>query len=91
MFLIKHRLLAFTYLILFTLDNVIARFEDNFFKQTKGIVTGDNHSVSLANIAMHFALKPTADTLQDAELFKRFVDDKLWLSFDDELTECIKT
>ena len=39
---------------------------------------------------MHFALKPAADELQDTELFKRFIDDILWLSFRDQLTKLIE-
>ena len=72
-------ILAFIAPILLKLEGVITRFRNNFFKQIKGIITGDNHSVS--NIVTHFALQPAADKLQDTELFKRFINDILWLSF----------
>ena len=40
-----------------------------------GIVTGDNHSVSLANITVHYVLQPIADILEQTEVFRRFIDD----------------
>ena len=43
--------------------------------QKDGIVTGDNHSVSLANIAVHSILQPIAGVLREAALFRRFIDD----------------
>ena len=46
----------------------------------KGIITGDNHSVSLANTAVHYILQPIADVLSEAELFRRFIDDIIWIS-----------
>jgi len=44
------------------------------------IVIGDNHSVSLANITVHYILQPTADILEQTELFRRFIDDIVWLT-----------
>jgi len=35
----------------------------------KTIITGDNRSVSLANIVVHYILRPIADVLREAELF----------------------
>jgi len=32
-------------------------------KYKNGIITSDNHSVSLANIAVHYILQPIADVL----------------------------
>ena len=48
--------------------------------QKNGIITGDNHSVSLANIAVHYILQPIADVLNEAELFRRFIDGIIWIS-----------
>ena len=38
-------------------------------------------AVSLANIAVHYILQPIADVLNEAELFRRFIDDIIWISF----------
>ena len=45
-----------------------------------GIVTGDNHSVSLANITVHYVLQPIADILEQTEVFRRFIDDVVWIT-----------
>ena len=45
-----------------------------------GIINGDNLSVSLANIAVHCILQPIADVLNEAEIFRRFIDDIIWIS-----------
>ena len=46
------------------LGKVFTQFGSCLYKQRGGIVTGDNHSVSLANITVHCILQPIADTLQ---------------------------
>ena len=43
------------------LNNVVTQYGDQLYVQKNGIVTGDNHSVSLANIAVHYILQPIAD------------------------------
>ena len=48
--------------------------------QTNGIITGDTHSVSLANIAMHFVLLPISGTLNKVSIFKHFIDDIVWIA-----------
>ena len=40
-------------LTMFCHNNVVIQHKNKFFKQTEGIITGDNHSVSLANITLH--------------------------------------
>ena len=45
---------ALVQLTLFCLNNVITQYGQNHYTQTNGIVTGDNHSVPLANIAVHY-------------------------------------
>ena len=40
-----------------------------------GIVTGDNHSVSILNICMHYILLPLAKVLNKTVVFKRYADD----------------
>ena len=60
------------------------------YKQKNGIITGDNHSVSLANIAVHYILQQIADVLNEAELFRRFIDDIIWISASEISNERIR-
>ena len=46
--------------IMLTKESVIIQHGQNFYKQPNGIITGDNYSVSLANIAMHFVTTPAS-------------------------------
>ena len=62
------------------LSNVITQFESNFYIQDKGIVTGDNHLVTLANITAYYVLEPYSLVIEKAEIFRRFIDDIVWLS-----------
>ena len=57
-------------LTVFCLNNVILQYKEKFYRQTNRIITRDNHSVSLANIAMHFVLLPISETLNKASIFK---------------------
>ena len=45
----------FVELIMLTLELIIIQHGQNFCQQSNGIITGDNHSVSLAKVATHFA------------------------------------
>ena len=59
---------------LFCLDKVIIQYKDSFFTQKKwNSKTGDNHSVSLANIALHYLILPILSTVNQSVLFKRFI------------------
>jgi len=62
------------------LNNVVTQYGDQLHTQKNGIVTGDNHSVSLANIAVHYILQPIAGMLREAALFRRFIDDIIWIA-----------
>ena len=62
-------------------SNVATQCESNFYIQDKGIVSGDNHSVNLANITVHYVLEPYSLVTEKAEIFGRFTDDIIWLSF----------
>ena len=59
---------------------MILQFKNKFYWQSNGIIIGDNHSVSLANIAMHFVLLPISETLNKAPIFKRFIDNIVWIA-----------
>ena len=61
------------------LGKVFTQFGSCLYKQRGGIVTGDNHSVSLANITVHYILQLIADILEQTELFCRFIDDIVWI------------
>ena len=60
---------------MFCLDNVVIQHKEQLFKQANGIITGDNHSVSIANITMHYVIWPIAKHLEKSIVFKRFIDD----------------
>ena len=73
------------------LNNVVTQYGDQLYIQKNGIITGDNHSVSLAaNIAVHYILQPIADVLNEAELFRRIIDDINWISASEISNECIR-
>ena len=72
------------------MNNVILQFLDKFYVQKNGIVTGDNHSVSIANICMHYILLPLAKVLNKTVVFKRYIDDITWLSYNYFTTTKIK-
>ena len=77
-------------LTMYCLDNLVVQYRNNFYNQNEGIVTGDNHSVSLANIALHYLLLPIENILNKTILFQRYIDDIIWFSQTDELTNEIQ-
>ena len=79
-----------TTLTMFCLENVVVQNGEKFYNQSQGIITGDNDSVSLANIALHYIIRPIAKTLNLAVLFRRYIDDIMWFSVSEELTNKIK-
>ncbi|MEC8567829.1 MAG: reverse transcriptase domain-containing protein, partial [Pseudomonadota bacterium] len=80
-----------TELTMFCLENVVVQNGDKLYHQTEGIITGDNHSVSMANIALHHIMLPIHQTLSKAVLFKRYIDDIVWISESEELMDQIQT
>ena len=38
------------------LNNIKIQYRNKFYTQKQGIITGDNNSVSLANVSMHFVM-----------------------------------
>ena len=67
-------------LTMYCMENVITQYQTEFFMQEHGIVTGDNHSVSIANMAVHYIVKTAHSTVNKSKLFVRFIDDILWIS-----------
>ena len=41
------------------LRNNFVVFQEKYFKQKKGIITGDNNSVVIANISLHYTMMKT--------------------------------
>ena len=76
---------------MFYLYKVILQHEQNFYSKKTGIFTGDNHSVSLANITLHDVILGISHILNQKILFKRFIDDIMWLSHGVENTFKIKS
>ena len=72
------------------LNSIIIQYTNKFYLQKQGIITGENNSVSFANISMHFIMLKISHILNQAQLFKRFIDDIIWLSYGNELTEKIE-
>ena len=72
-----------------TLESVIIQHGQHFYKQSNGIITGDNHSVSLANIAMHFATTPAFPILKKAVIYKRFIYDIIFIAIGENSTQNI--
>jgi len=58
--------------------------------QKNGIITCDKHSVSLANIAVHYILQPMDAVIYKAELFHRVMDDTIWIARSESSHENIR-
>ena len=65
---------------MFCLDNAIIQYRENFYSLRNGIVNGENNRVLTANIAMHHITKPIANMFKETNIFKRFIDDIIWIS-----------
>ena len=66
-------------------------YGDQLYTQTNGIITNDNHSVSLANSAVRYILQPIAGVLREAALFRIFIDDIIWIATSESTNENIRT
>ena len=77
-------------LIMYCMENVIAQYQTEFFMQEHGIVTGDNYSVSIADMAVHYMVKTAHTTVNKSKLFACFIDDILRISEGVEDTAAIE-
>jgi len=75
-------------LCMFCLNNIVVQHVLIFITR-EGILTGDNNSVSIANTALHYTLLPIAKVLNQAELFKRNIDDIMFLAIGENITNKI--
>ena len=66
--------------------NNFIQFRECYFKQKKGIITGDNNSVAIANIALHFIMLKVKNT-NKVFLIKRFIDDIVVISESKEIAK----
>ena len=64
--------------IMFCLENNYVKFKNTLYKNNQGIPTGENFSVSLANIALHFLTKKV-NFLNSCYIYKRYIDDIIFL------------
>ena len=72
------------------MESVIVQHGESFYSQSSGIVTGDNYSVSIANLTLHYALLPVADVINTAVIFRRFIDDIVWISHGTKNTKAVQ-
>ena len=63
---------------MFCLENNYISFKNTLYKNNQGIPTGENFSVSLANIALHFLTKKV-NFLNFCYIYKRYIDDIIFL------------
>ena len=61
------------------LRNNFIVFQEKYFKQKKGIITGDNNSVVIANISLHYIMTK-ASKLNKSLFVRRYIDDILLIS-----------
>ena len=66
--------------------NNFIHFRECYFKQKKGIITGNNNSVEIANIALHFIMLKVKNT-NKVFLIKRFIDDIVFISESKEIAK----
>jgi len=75
---------------MFSLDKIIIQQGSNFYRHNDEIITGDNHSVSLANISLHYVIFSIAKILNKAVILKCFIDNIIWLSIGTNTTNEIQ-
>jgi hypothetical protein len=62
-------------LVMYCMENVVTQYGEDYYLQKVGIITGDNNSVSIANIAMRYVMKMACDSLSQCSIVRRFIDD----------------
>ena len=62
-------------LIMHCMGSVVIKYGSSYYRQKEGIITGDNDSVSIANIACRYVTRNIHDYLSRLEIYKRFIDD----------------
>ena len=72
------------------LNNQIIEFNGFYYRKTVGIVTGENNSVSVANVALHFIIRKIKEINNHTEIFVRFIDDIMLITKDNKSCDLIK-
>ena len=67
-----------TQLAMLCLNNSYIKFDGKLFRQNMGIVTGENNSVSLANISLHYVIKKIQAINSKTVIFRRYIDDIIY-------------
>ena len=78
-------------LVMFCLDSSVIKFQDKIYQQKTGIVTGENNSVTIANIALHYIVKKVQEINTKTKIFRRFIDDIIFITDDSNDTEIVKS
>ena len=78
-------------MVMLCLENFITQLGEKIYKQKICIVTGNNHSVSLANIVMHLIIEQICEHLKWTELFRRYINGIFFISFGPSHTKSIRT
>ena len=76
-------------LVLLCLNNFVVEFNGSYYTREKGLITGENNSVSLANIGLHYVMQ-NIDILKQTKIIKRYIDDIIYVTKDDDNKEIIK-
>ena len=71
------------------LDNFVIEFDRKFYTREKGIITGENNSVTLANIGLHYIITRT-ESIKQTILFKRFIDDIMYITEENNNEQTVK-
>ena len=77
-------------LCMYYLRNALIQFQGKYYKQDKGIPTGENNSVSLANISLHYVIQRIPEIVTCTNVFQRYIDDIIYITSNKEFSETIK-
>ena len=80
-----------TKLVMFCLSHSVIQFQNRTYLQSTGIVTGENNSVTIANIALHYVIQSIPEINTKTKIFRRFIDDIIFITKDNEDAGTIKS
>ena len=79
-----------TKLVMHCLNHSVIKFNGQLYTQNTGIITGENNSVTIANIALHYIVKQIIEIETKTKIFRRFIDDIIFITNGDNDAEEIK-
>ena len=65
-------------------------FQEKIYTQETGVVTGENNSVAIANISLHYVINMIPEIRSNTIMFKRYIDDVIYLTRDQQKGVFIK-